>query len=122
MSSFISILSTLGVFIVCIFVVIKNVKSNNKVHRKNTQIPKPKNTVNNVNSVGFTNKQKKRKSNTQFTEGTPTLKNVKTHPTTHVQTTEEDTDELLSDIIPDFTDEEEAKKAIITAEIINRKY
>lgn len=115
MEAYIAIFFSVGllfIFIIAFFIKKKKtslVNANTLKRKKKTSTPKFK--QNNINN-----------SNKQFTEGMPTIKKIKQHPTTHVQTTEEVEDEQLIDIIPDFTDEEEIKKAIITAEIINRKY
>ena len=60
-------------------------------------------------------------------EGMPTVrkvrKNDKPKPATVVQPTSvEEENEDIDNFIPDFTDDEEMRKAVITSEIINRKY
>lgn len=114
MEAFIAIFLSFGLFFIVMIAVIVKMKrvvvanADTPYSPEKTAVPRPEQHLSD-------------NSNSQCTEGVPTLRNVK-HPTTHVQTVEEADDDQLIDVIPDFADEDEARKAIITAEIINRKY
>ncbi len=122
MDTVIAITMSLTVFGFFMVVVIRNLKKHVATNTHRTQ--PTQNTM-----TGHSSKSDKAgsvKDDMPQEEGKASVKELKTHtqPVTHVQATvntEEETDDI-SELIPDFTDENELRRSIITAEIINRKY
>lgn len=116
MAAFISIFIVFGGFFLFIFAVISKLKKHNQeaIRRHNERV------ATTVTDPSHSNPYVE----TTFTEGAATVKKVKpkkhnVQPVSNIVVEEPEDDE---DLLPDFTDEDEIRKAVISTEILNRKY
>ena len=116
----ISLIISFSVFFFFILVVVRNLKKQSENARRTKKQKQTGQFYSEPEHEYFTEEQPSQ-------EGVPTVKNVhknakaKQQPTTKVEPAEPFEDEEAADMLPDFTDDEEIRKAVIASEILNRK-